>query len=58
MWIKFGVSLTIFGLIHQVKCEDIPYSDMYLPGGTSGFVCHLDFYSIEHIREEAKNAIN
>ncbi|EPQ66846.1 putative secreted effector protein [Blumeria graminis f. sp. tritici 96224] len=56
MWIKFGVLLTIFGFIHQIKCEDISYSDIYLPAGTNGFVCQLNFYPIEHVREAVERA--
>ncbi|VDB94631.1 BgtE-5553 [Blumeria graminis f. sp. tritici] len=57
MWIKFGVFLTIFGLIHLIKCIDIAYSDVYLPDGTNGFVCQLHFYPIDRVREEAKKVI-
>ncbi|VDB94630.1 BgtE-5791 [Blumeria graminis f. sp. tritici] len=57
MWIKFGVFLTIFGLIHLIKCIDIAYSDVYLPDGTNGFVCNLDFYPIDHVRVVAQHAI-
>ncbi|CCU75012.1 putative candidate secreted effector protein [Blumeria hordei DH14] len=54
MWIIFSVTFAISWLILQVKCDDIPASDMYLPDGTNGFVCDLDFYSIDHVREVAK----
>ncbi|CCU75005.1 putative effector protein, partial [Blumeria hordei DH14] len=54
MWINFSVTLAISWLILQVSCDDIPDSDMYLPDGTNGFVCDLDFYSIDHVREVAK----
>ncbi|CCU75013.1 putative candidate secreted effector protein [Blumeria hordei DH14] len=57
MWINFSVTLAISWLIIQVKCDDIPYSDMYLPDGINGFVCDLDFYSIDHVREAAKKGI-
>ncbi|CCU75007.1 putative candidate secreted effector protein [Blumeria hordei DH14] len=57
MWINFSVTLAISWLILQVSCDDIPDSDMYLPDGTNGFVCDLDFYSIDHVREVAKNGV-
>ncbi|CCU75024.1 putative candidate secreted effector protein [Blumeria hordei DH14] len=57
MWINFSVTLAISWLILQVKCDDIPYSDMYLPDGTNGFVCDLEFHSIDHVREEAKRGV-
>ncbi|CCU75014.1 putative candidate secreted effector protein [Blumeria hordei DH14] len=57
MWINFNVTLAISWLILQVKCDDIPYSDMYLPDGTNGFVCDLEFHSIDHVREVAKKGV-
>ncbi|CCU83245.1 putative candidate secreted effector protein [Blumeria hordei DH14] len=52
----FGISLAITGLIHSIKCTDVPYSDLYLPDGTNGFVCQMDIFTIDHVREVAKNA--
>ncbi|CAD6506030.1 BgTH12-06962 [Blumeria graminis f. sp. triticale] len=57
MWIKFCISLFITGLIHQVKCIDTPYSDMYLPDGTNGFLCETEFLSIEYARQEKYEAM-
>ncbi|CCU83221.1 CSEP0270 putative effector protein [Blumeria hordei DH14] len=57
MWINFSVTLAISWLILQVKCDDIPYSDMYLPDGINGFVCGLEFHSIDHVREVAKKGV-
>ncbi|CCU75001.1 putative candidate secreted effector protein [Blumeria hordei DH14] len=57
MWINFSVTLAISWLILQVNCDDIPDSDIYLPHGTNGFVCDLDFYSIDHVREVAKKGV-
>ncbi|CCU75023.1 putative candidate secreted effector protein [Blumeria hordei DH14] len=57
MWINFSVTLAISWLILQAKCDDIPYSDMYLPDGTNGFVCGLKFHSIDHVREVAKRGV-
>ncbi|CCU75022.1 putative candidate secreted effector protein [Blumeria hordei DH14] len=57
MWINFSVTLAISWLKLQVKCDDIPYSDMYLPDGTNGFVCDLEFHSIDHVREVAKRGV-
>ncbi|CAD6505995.1 BgTH12-06927 [Blumeria graminis f. sp. triticale] len=56
MWIKFCISLLMFGLIHQVKCIDTPYSDMYLPDRTNGFLCQKDLIAIDHVRDIAKKA--
>ncbi|EPQ65775.1 putative secreted effector protein [Blumeria graminis f. sp. tritici 96224] len=56
MWIRFCISLFLSGLVHQVKCIDRPYSDMYLPDGTNGFVCGTEFLPIDTAREET-NAI-
>ncbi|CCU75010.1 CSEP0003 putative effector protein [Blumeria hordei DH14] len=57
MWINLSVTLAISWLILQVKCDDIPYSDMYLPDGINGFVCDLEFHSIDHVREVAKKGV-
>ncbi|CCU75002.1 putative candidate secreted effector protein [Blumeria hordei DH14] len=57
MWIDFSVTLAISWLILQVNCDDIPYSDMYLPDGINGFGCDSDFYSIDHVREVAKKGV-
>ncbi|CCU75021.1 putative effector protein, partial [Blumeria hordei DH14] len=57
MWINFSVTLVISWLILQVKCDDIPDSDMYLPDGTNGFACGLEFHSIDHVREVAKRGV-
>ncbi|CCU75003.1 putative candidate secreted effector protein [Blumeria hordei DH14] len=57
MWIDSSVTLAISWLILQVNCDDIPYSDMYLPDGINGFVCDSDFYSIDHVREVAKKGV-
>ncbi|CCU74235.1 putative candidate secreted effector protein [Blumeria hordei DH14] len=57
MWINLCVTLSISWLILQVSCDNIPDSDMYLPDGTNGFVCDLDFYSIDHVREAAKKGV-
>ncbi|VDB94620.1 BgtE-10142 [Blumeria graminis f. sp. tritici] len=58
MWSKFSISLLIFGLIHQVKCIDTPYSDMYLPDGADGFVCENIFFSIEYARQATNKMID
>ncbi|CAD6506016.1 BgTH12-06948 [Blumeria graminis f. sp. triticale] len=52
----FGISLAITGLIYPIKCTDIPYSDFHLPDGTNGFVCKMDIFTIDQVREVAKNA--
>ncbi|EPQ63960.1 BgtE-5613 [Blumeria graminis f. sp. tritici] len=57
MWTKFRISLAISGLIHQFICTNIPYSDMYLPGGTNGFVCGVDFFTIDHLRQVVGKAM-
>uniref|UniRef100_A0A381L3R4 BgtE-40003 n=1 Tax=Blumeria graminis f. sp. tritici 96224 TaxID=1268274 RepID=A0A381L3R4_BLUGR len=57
MWIKFCISLFLSWLIHQVKCIDRPYSDMYLPDGTDGFVCETKFFSIDYARQVARAVI-
>ncbi|CCU83274.1 putative candidate secreted effector protein [Blumeria hordei DH14] len=57
MWINFSVTLAISWLILQVKCDGIPDSDMYLTDGTNGFVCGLEFHSIDHVREVAKKGV-
>ncbi|VDB87930.1 BgtE-40004 [Blumeria graminis f. sp. tritici] len=51
MWIKFCTSLLLSRLIHRVKCIDTPYSDMYLPHGTNGFICGTELFSIEYARQ-------
>ncbi|CCU81753.1 putative candidate secreted effector protein, partial [Blumeria hordei DH14] len=51
-----GISLAITGLIHSIKCADVPYSDLYLPEGTNGFLCQMGIFTIDHVREVAKNA--
>ncbi|EPQ64922.1 putative secreted effector protein [Blumeria graminis f. sp. tritici 96224] len=51
MWINLGILLAISGFIHQIKCTNVPYSDMYLPEGTNGFVCGMDLFTIDHLRE-------
>ncbi|CCU83172.1 putative candidate secreted effector protein [Blumeria hordei DH14] len=57
MWINFSVTLAISWLILQVNCDDIPASDTYLPNGTNGFVCGLEFHSIDHVREVARRGV-
>ncbi|CCU75559.1 CSEP0331 putative effector protein [Blumeria hordei DH14] len=57
MWTKFGIFLATSGLIHQVKCTNIPYSDMFLPSGTNGFVCGIDLFKIDHLRQVAEKAM-
>ncbi|CAD6506006.1 BgTH12-06938 [Blumeria graminis f. sp. triticale] len=57
MWINFSVTLAVSWLILQITCDDILDSDMYLPDGMNGFVCDLEFYPIEHVREVAKRGI-
>ncbi|EPQ63800.1 BgtE-6023 [Blumeria graminis f. sp. tritici] len=54
MWSKLGIFIAVFGLTHRVYCADIPYSDMYLPGETNGFVCETDNFTIDHLREVVK----
>ncbi|SZF05074.1 unnamed protein product [Blumeria hordei] len=51
-----GISLAITGLIHSIKCADVPYSDLYLPDGTNGFLCQMGIFTIDHVREVAKIA--
>ncbi|CCU75032.1 putative candidate secreted effector protein [Blumeria hordei DH14] len=57
MWIKFCISLLLSGLIHQVKCIDPSFSDMYLPGGTNGFLCGTEILSIDTARQTIKIAL-
>ncbi|CCU81497.1 CSEP0247 putative effector protein [Blumeria hordei DH14] len=57
MRIKFGIFLAISGFIHQIKCTNVPYSDMYLPEGTNGFVCGTDLFTIDHLRKVVKKAM-
>ncbi|SZF05075.1 unnamed protein product [Blumeria hordei] len=53
----FGISLAITGLIHSIKCTDVPYSDLYLPEGTNGFLCQMDIFTIDRVREVAQYAL-
>ncbi|CCU75031.1 putative candidate secreted effector protein [Blumeria hordei DH14] len=53
MWIKFCIYLLLSGLIDQVKCVNIPYSDMYLPDGIDGFLCGREVIWIEYARQSA-----
>ncbi|SZF03290.1 unnamed protein product [Blumeria hordei] len=57
MWSRFGIFIAVFGLTHQVHCANIPYSDMYLPAKTRGFVCETEYFTIDHLREVATKAM-
>ncbi|VDB94625.1 BgtE-20109 [Blumeria graminis f. sp. tritici] len=57
MRLLFGISVAIFGFIYQTSGINVPYSDMYLPVATNGFVCRTDFFTIHHLREAAENAM-
>ncbi|CCU75037.1 putative candidate secreted effector protein [Blumeria hordei DH14] len=57
MRILFGISVAILGFIYQTNCINVPYSDMYLPVATNGFLCRTDFFPIDHLRGAAGNAM-
>ncbi|CCU75027.1 CSEP0243 putative effector protein [Blumeria hordei DH14] len=57
MRIVFGISLAILGFIYQTNCINVPYSDMYLPVATNGFVCRTEFFTIDNLRGATDKAM-